>query len=140
MDNNNASKNFAYFLDVRRVMEIDGTLIVIENSPSLPFNMRRIFIITDVVQGKSRGDHATKKTQLILIPVKGSCKVSVDDGKRKEIFNLNDASKGLYIAPMTWRSMFDFSPDCVLISVCDRKFDPIDETYKNYSDFLNALK
>ena len=120
-------------IEMHCVKEVDGTLHVMESGQQVPFEIKRIFIVSDVAEGKSRGNHATKKTRLILFAVSGSCKVVVDDGVRKDEFLLNDPKIGLLIEPMVWRSMSDFTKDCVVLAVCDRPFSPGDET------FLRAL-
>lgn len=127
------------FIDIKVVTEEDGKLLVVEKDKPIPFDIKRIFVIKDVVKGRSRGDHATKKTNLILIPLVGSCKITLDNGKEKETYNLNDSTKGLYISNMIWRSMFDFTSDCILMAVCDREFEPGNETYADYNEFLKAI-
>lgn len=127
------------FVDVKVVCEDDGKLLVVEKDNPIPFDIKRIFVIKNVVEGKSRGDHATKKTNLILIPLVGSCKIKLDNGEEKIVYDLNDSEKGLYIKNMVWRSMYDFTKDCVLLAVCDRTFEVGNETYANYEEFLNAV-
>lgn len=125
---------------IKKVTEADGTLHVMETDREVPFEIRRIFLVSGVAEGKTRGDHATKKTRLILFPVAGSCQVVVDDGQTKERFIMDDPSTGLLIEPMVWRSMQEFSPDCVMMAVCDRPFDSGNETYDDYEEYLQALK
>ncbi len=127
-------------IKIGKVTESDGVLYVMEKGKEVPFEINRIFMVANVVQGKSRGDHATKKTRLILFPVSGSCKVVVDDGTNQETFLMDDPSVGLLVEPMIWRSMQEFTPDCVMMAVCDRVFTPGDETYNDYEEFLQALK
>ena len=127
-------------IKIGKVTEADGVLYVMEQGKEVPFEIKRIFMVANVVQGKSRGDHATKKTRLILFPVSGSCKVVVDDGTNQETFFMDDPSVGLLIEPMVWRSMQEFTPDCVMMAVCDRVFTPGNETYNDYEEFLQALK
>lgn len=126
-------------IEIKKVVEPDGTLTVMEEGKQIPFIIKRIFMVMNVADGKSRGDHATKKTKLILFPVYGSCNVIVDNGREKETYVMNDASKGLYIDEMIWRSMQNFSKDCVMMAVCDRPFEPGNETYDDYNEFLKAL-
>lgn len=126
-------------IEIKKVVESDGTLLVMEEGQQIPFPIKRIFMVKDVAKGKSRGDHATKQTKLILFPVSGSCNVVVDNGVEKETFVMNDASKGLYIEEMIWRSMQNFSKDCVMMAVCDRPFTPGNETFDNYNEYLNSL-
>ena len=125
---------------IKRAAEEDGTLFVMERNREVPFDIQRIFLVTNVKKGKTRGDHATKKTRLILFPVSGSCKVVVDDGETKEAFEMNDPSEGLLIEPMVWRSMQEFTPDCTMMAVCDRPFDPGDETWDDYQIFLEKVR
>lgn len=124
---------------IKKAAEPDGTLYVMENGREVPFDIQRIFLVANVLEGKTRGDHATKKTRLILFPVSGSCKVIVDDGTTKETFAMNDPSMGLLIEPMVWRSMQEFSPDCVMMAVCDRPFEPGNETWDDYQVFLEKI-
>ena len=125
---------------IKRAAEEDGTLFVMERNREVPFDIQRIFLVTNVKKGKTRGDHATKKTRLILFPVSGACKVIVDDGKIKEAFEMNNPSEGLLIEPMVWRSMQEFTPDCIMMAVCDRPFDPGNETWNDYQIFLEKVR
>jgi len=125
---------------IKKAVEADGTLYVMENNQEVPFDIQRIFLVTNVREGKTRGDHATKKTRLILFPVAGSCKVVVDDGKTKESFDMKDPAEGLLIEPMVWRSMQEFTKDCVMMAVCDRPFEPGNETWDDYQTFLEKTR
>ena len=127
-------------IQIKQVTEPDGTLYVMENGKEIPFETKRIFLVAKVAPGKTRGDHATKETRLILFPVSGSCRVVVDDGQKKESFFMNDPAKGLLIEPMVWRSMQEFTPDCVMMAVCDRPFAPGNETFDDYDEFLKELE
>lgn len=126
-------------VDIKKVVEPDGTLMVMEEGKPIPFAIKRIFFVRDVAEGKSRGDHATKKTKLILFPVTGSCTVVVDNGHEKESYVMDNPSQGLYIEAMIWRSMQGFSKGCVMMAVCDRPFAPGDETFDSYDEYLQAL-
>ncbi len=129
-----------HFIDTRLVTEADGQLWVTEGMNQIPFEIKRIFCVMNVADGASRGDHATKTTNLILFPIAGSCDVVVDDGENKESFHMDDPTKGIYIDAMIWRSMVNFTPDCIMMAVCDRPFAPGNETYDDYNEYLAALK
>lgn len=131
----------SYLIDIKAVQEYDGRLLVVEHhSNPLPFDIKRIFWVRDVIAGARRGEHATKKTKLVLIPVAGSCDVEVDDGIEKKTYHMDDPTKGLYIDEMIWRTMKNFSADCVMMAICDHVFEPGEETYDDYNEFLEALK
>jgi dTDP-4-dehydrorhamnose 3,5-epimerase-like enzyme len=126
-------------IDILGVTEPDGTLYVTEVGNKVPFDIKRVFWVKDVAEGATRGDHATKKTKLILIPVAGSCEVVVDNGKEQEVFLMDSPKKGLYIDEMIWRQMRKFSKDCVMMALCDRPFEPGNETYDDYEEYKKAL-
>ena len=132
--------NGARLISTRLVTESDGQLWVAESGSQIPFDIKRVFCVMNVVEGKSRGDHATKNTNLILFPISGSCDVVVDDGTNKDTYHMDDPTKGLYIDAMIWRSMQNFSPDCIMMALCDRPFEPGNETYDEYEEYLAALK
>lgn len=129
-----------YLVDIRSNVEADGRLLVVEeNSGSIPFEIRRIFWVRDVKPGAKRGEHATKRTKLVLIAVTGSCDVVVSDGTEEKTFHLDDPTKGLYIEEMLWRTMQNFTPDCVVEAVCDHPYTPGDETYEDFEEYKKHL-
>ena len=134
------SERKAYYVDIRENREADGRLLVVEHdTAAIPFEIKRIFWVRDVIAHAERGQHATKRTKLVLIAVTGSCDVEVDDGKNKTTYRLDDPTKGLYIDEMLWRTMKNFTPDCVVEAVCDHEYAPGDETYEDYDEYLAAL-
>ena len=135
------SSRKSYMIDIRSNREDDGRLLVVEGeSQSIPFEIKRIFWVRDVKAGAKRGNHATKRTKLVLIAVTGSCDVVVNDGKTETMYHLEDPTKGLYIDEMLWRTMQNFTPDCVVEAVCDHKYAPGDETYEDFEEYLKALE
>ena len=128
------------FIKLNKVVEEDGSLLVTEVNNRVPFDIKRIFFVKEVIEGASRGNHATKKTKLILVPVAGKCMVHVDNGEVSEDIVMDDDTKGLYIDEMVWRSMYDFTPDCVMMAICDRPYEPGNETYEDYDEYMKALK
>lgn len=129
-----------YLVDIRCVEEKDGKLIVAESGNQVPFDIKRVFCVKDVARGEERGTHATKKTKLILVPLAGACEVEVDTGTRRETFYMDTTTKGLYIDEMIWRTMRNFTPDCIMMAMADRVFDPQDETYNDYDEFIAAVR
>lgn len=74
-----------------------GNLIALETIKEIPFDIKRVYYIYDTKENVRRGFHAHKNLQQVLICVKGSCKILLDDGTEKVSIELNDCSTGLYI-------------------------------------------
>ena len=115
-----------------------GSLIALEKEHNVPFDIKRVYYIFDTVDGVRRGFHAHKNLKQLAICVKGSCKFLLDDGTDKNIYNLNEPTKGLYIEGLVWREMFDFSPDCVLMVLADAYYDEADYI-RDYANFLTEV-
>ena len=83
----------------------------------------------------TRGHHAHKALQQVLICVHGSCRIRIDDGKEQETVLLDQPDTGLYIPNAIWREMFDFSSDAVLMVLASEPYSESDYI-RDYEDFL----
>ena len=116
-----------------------GSLIALEKEHNVPFDIKRVYYIFDTKVGVRRGYHAHKNLKQLAICVKGSCKFLLDDGVNKQVYNLDEPTKGLYIEGLVWREMFNFSNDCVLMVLADRYYDEADYI-RDYVNFLKHVK
>ncbi len=85
-----------------------------------------------------RGNHANKYTQFVLINVSGSSKVLVDDGIERKIIILDKPRMGLYLEPMVWKEMYDFSEDSVLLVLASEHYME-DEYIRDYDEFIKLV-
>ena len=116
-----------------------GSLVPLEENINVPFDIKRVYYIFGTKEGVVRGKHAHKDLKQLIICVSGKCKILLDDGYTKEIIELNDPTKGLYIEDLVWREMYDFSPDCVLMVLANKYYD--EEDYiRDYNKFLKLVK
>ena len=112
-----------------------GKLVAIEAGHDIPFDVRRVFFIYGTKSNIDRGQHSHHLTQQYLIPVSGSCKVTLDDGRTKRTFELNEPASGLLQKALVWGTMHDFSDDCVLLVLASEHYNA--EDYINdYEEFL----
>jgi hypothetical protein len=65
--------------------------------------------------------------------------VHIDDGRKKTSIQLNDPSQALYVCPMIWREIDNFSSGSVCLVLASMHYDEQDY-YRNYQDFLDAVK
>jgi len=115
-----------------------GGLVAIENYKDLPFQMQRVYFLTETQPGVRRGYHAHKNLDQVLISVYGSCQVLVDDGEKKEEFLLASPTQGLRITNLVWREMFNFSRDCVLLVLASERYQESDYI-RDYEEFRNHV-
>ncbi|NOW33951.1 dTDP-4-dehydrorhamnose 3,5-epimerase-like enzyme [Clostridium beijerinckii] len=108
-----------------------GNLTPIEEVFDVPFDIKRIYYITNVPQGVSRGFHAHRRLHQVLICINGSVKIKLKNPKEESEVILNDSSDGLYIGPYVWREMYDFSEDAILLVLAS--------DYYNENDYIRNI-
>ena len=115
-----------------------GSLVAIEAEITVPFDIKRVYYIFDTKSGVVRGLHAHKALSQVMVCLKGSCRVMLDNGLLKEQVVLDSPNKGLLIDSMMWREMHDFSEDCVLLVLANEHYDESDYI-RGYDDFLKQV-
>lgn len=115
-----------------------GQLVALEANKDVPFDIKRVFYIYGTQEGVPRGNHSHYKTKQFLVAVHGSCKVTLDDGKIKETFDLNKPNLGLFQDALIWGTMHDFSPDCVLMVLADDYY-VVSDYITDYEEFINEV-
>jgi acetyltransferase-like isoleucine patch superfamily enzyme len=119
------------------VIDLRGALTFGEYDKHLPFLPRRYFIIFDVPGKEVRGEHAHKNLHQMLVCVKGSCAVVVDNGDIREEIGLDRPSFCLYIPPMIWTTQYKYSADAVLLVLASDVYEPTDYI-RDYDEYLKA--
>ena len=114
---------------------VHGKLVTIEELKDISFPIRRVYYIYDLKPEDTRGHHAHKTLQQLLIATSGSVDVIMDDGTNKQTFHLNKSWKGLLIPPGLWRDLEIFSGGAVLMCLASEKYDAADYI-RDYQEFL----
>lgn len=115
-----------------------GTLVAIEGERDLPFAIERVYYILGK-DGSARGFHAHKQLEQLLICPRGACRIVLDDGRERSEYRLAGPEVGLYVGPMTWREMHDFSEGALLLVLASAPHNEGDYIH-DYDDFLNAAR
>lgn len=121
----------------RHHSERNGNLTVVENGVTLPFDVKRAYYIYDVPSGESRGAHAHRELEQLIVAASGSFTVKLDDGVSKRSFFLNRPYQGLYVKPGLWRDLEDFSSGAVCMVLASEVYKQEDyiRDYKEFMDF-----
>lgn len=103
------------------------------------FEPLRIFWLTNLADGQWRGRHAHRESILATFAVKGSCRLTLDNGKEKQTVNLQDDGPGLLIGPWVWHDLYDFSRGCVILVVASTVYDEA-EYIRDYDAFVREAR
>ena len=113
-------------------------MVIEGDGADIPFDIRRVFYIYGSDSEVVRGQHANRETEFLLVNVSGTSKVKVDNGKESRVIELNRPRMGLYLPPMVWKDMYDFSPDSVLLVLASRHYDA-SEYIRDYQEYRTEL-
>ena len=130
--------NNCQIIDLPKITDPRGNLTFIEGGAQIPFNIERVYYLYDVPGGSERGGHAHKALHQLIIAMSGSFDVVLDDGFEKKRVHLNRSYSGLYVCPMMWRELDNFSSGSVCMVLASNKYDEGDY-YRDYSQYLSAL-
>jgi hypothetical protein len=125
-------------VELPKITDPRGNLTFIEGSRHVPFDIARVYYLYDVPGGAERGGHAHKALNQLIIAMSGSFDVLLDDGYERKRFHLNRSYYGLYVCPMIWRELDNFSSGSVCMVLASNLYDE-EDYYRDYDEFKRAL-
>ena len=112
-----------------------GQLSFFESNKDIPFDIKRIYYITNVPDGTRRGFHAHKALKQLLFCPYGEIMLLLDNGKEREEIILNDPSMGIVIDTPIWREMVWLKSNSILCVAASEYYSE-DDYLRNYDDFI----
>jgi dTDP-4-dehydrorhamnose 3,5-epimerase-like enzyme len=126
-------------VELPKIGDPRGNLTYIEGTRHVPFEIKRVYHLYDVPGGATRAGHGHKTLQQLMIAMSGSFDVELDDGQSKKKYHLDRSYYGLYIPPMIWRDIDNFSSGSVCMVLASDYFLESDY-YRDYDEFLKAAR
>ncbi|MGY1820331.1 sugar 3,4-ketoisomerase [Geodermatophilus sp. SYSU D00079] len=126
-------------VDLPRITDPRGNLTFIEGGAQIPFDVARVYYLYDVPGGESRGGHAHRELQQLIIAAAGSFDVIVDNGTETARFHLNRSYYGLLVPRMTWRELGNFSSGSVCLVLASTPYSE-DDYFRDLEEFLAARR
>lgn len=130
--------NNGTIIELPVVHDTRGNLTFIEGNSHVPFDIKRVYYTYDVPGGSVRGSHAHKSLHQLIVAISGSFDVVLDNGENEQRFHLNRSYQGLYVGPMMWRTMDNFSSGSVCMVLASEQYDESDYI-REYSAFLDSV-
>ncbi|OHE56479.1 MAG: hypothetical protein A2Z47_04145 [Thermodesulfovibrio sp. RBG_19FT_COMBO_42_12] len=126
-------------IEFPKIAEPRGNLTFIEGNRHIPFDIQRVYYLYDVPGGAERGGHAHKGLHQLIIAMSGSFDVLLDDGYERKRFHLNRSYYGLYVCPMIWRELDNFSSGSVCLVLASNLYDESDY-YRDYELYRKVVR
>lgn len=126
-------------IELPKIADPRGNLTFIEGDRHIPFEIKRVYYTYDVPGGAERGGHGHKELKQLIIAMSGSFDITLDDGMEKRKFHLNRSYFGLYVCPMIWREIDNFSSGSVCMVLASEFYSEADY-YREYDEFTKAIE
>ncbi len=121
-------------IDLPRISRNEGSITPIEGGIDVPFEIARVYYLYDVPGGASRGGHAHKDLQQVMVALMGSFDAVLDDGTTRRTFKLDRAYYGLYVPRLIWRELVDFSSGGICAVLASRLYEET-EYIRDYEEY-----
>ena len=128
-----------HIIELTKIEDHRGNLTFVEGGNHIPFEIRRVYYLYDVPSGASRAAHGHRALHQLMISMSGSFDVTLNDGYEKKTYHMNRSHYGLYIPPMIWRDLDNFSAGSVCMVLASNYYDESDY-FRNYQEFLKAAR
>jgi hypothetical protein len=125
-------------IELPKISDPRGNLTFIEGGQHIPFDIKRVYYLYDVPGGAERGGHAHKALSQLIVAMSGSFDVVLDEGGEKKRFHLNRSYQGLYVCPMMWRELDNFSSGSVCMVLASNIYEELDY-YRDYNEYLRGI-
>ena len=126
-------------IELPKIADLRGNLTFIEQNQHIPFEIKRVFYLYDVPGGATRAGHALKNCHQFIIAASGSFDVILDNAQSRQRYHLNRSYYGLYVPPLVWRELENFSSGSVCLVLASELYNEGDY-YRQYDEFVAACQ
>ena len=122
-------------LTLPKIHNLAGNITSINEMIEVPFPIKRVYYLYDVPGGESRGGHAHRKLQQLIIAASGSFDVTIDDGRNKKTVQLNRPYFGLHLVPGIWRDISNFSSGAICLVLASELYSQ-EDYIREHEEFI----
>lgn len=124
-------------VDLPKITDARGNLTFVEDGKLIPFKIKRVYYLYDIPENSSRAGHAHKNLSQLIIALSGSFEITLNDGFNSKKLTLNKPNEGLYLPPMIWRDITNFSLGAICLCLASDTYQESDY-YRNLNDFYSS--
>lgn len=121
-----------------KIKDRSGNITPIENLKDIPFEVKRIYYLYDVPSGESRGGHAHRDLEQLIIAGSGSFDVNLYDGENSKTITLNSPDQGILMPKGIWRDLSNFSSGSICLVLASQVY--MEEDYIRSLDDYKIYK
>lgn len=100
-----------------------GHLTFLESDVHIPFAVKRVFWISNVPKGQTRGGHAHWTCHEVVFAVAGQFEIELDDGQHRATIVVDNPTRGITVPAGVWCELRHFAPGTVCLVVASQEYD-----------------
>ena len=131
--------NTPEIIQLPKIEDFRGNLTYLQNGEHIPFEIQRTFWTYDVPGGFRRGGHAYHNQEEVIIALSGSFDVIINDGQKETKYSLNRSYYGLYLPPLTWRHMENFSTNALSLHLSSGIFI-VEDYIRDFDEYVKLRR
>lgn len=138
VNNLSTKSSFPRIVQIENHESGSGKLNVVSFEKLIPFEVKRIFYVSETESGITRGEHSHKKCWQFLIPIKGTIEIVCHDKKKEHKYNLSNKSQGLVVPPKVWCEQHYKDKNSILLVLASEEYDSEDYIH-DFEEFLDLI-
>ena len=126
MKGHESTVNDAELVELHGIATEVGSLVVCQQGSVLDWDPVRTYFLYDVPHDASRGGHAHKELQQLIVAVAGSFEVELNDGSNQRTVLMRSPQTGLKLPPGLWRELKNFSGGAICLVLASHEYEEDD--------------
>jgi dTDP-4-dehydrorhamnose 3,5-epimerase-like enzyme len=126
------------WIDLPNKVDERGELTFMQGGQHIPFPIERVFYVYHVSDNAVRACHSHRATKQFVISIAGTFMLDLTDGYSTNSYEMNNPKRGIYVPPMIWDRLYNFSQDAVCLVLASTRYDESDYI-RDWQIYLNAV-
>lgn len=120
------TRNFGDEIELGAIADESGRITIIESSLHAGFKIERVYFLHSLKSDAQRGGHAHLELCQLMVAINGSFTLTLTNGGQTKVIKMGNPSVGIFVPPLTWRSLHGFSPGATCLVLASAEYDESD--------------
>lgn len=111
-----------------------GSLIYGQHADHIPFEIKRVYCLLDTDPEATRGHHAHRDLEQVIVCLAGSFTLCMEDGVNLVEMSMACPNRAVFVSGLVWRTLKDFQKGTVVLVLASKEYSE-DDYIREYDEF-----